>query len=56
MTYPVPRQPDATPTKSLLTMTTCHPKYSAQQRLIVFAELERSDLKSGGTPPALQEV
>jgi sortase A len=56
VTYPVPREPDATPTRSLLTMTTCHPKYSAQQRLVVFAELERSDLKSGGAPPALQEV
>ncbi len=56
VTYPVPGEPDATPTRKLLTMTTCHPKYSAQQRLIVSAELERSDPKSGGSPPALQEV
>jgi len=56
VTYPVPGEPGATPTRKLLTMTTCHPKYSAQQRLIVSGELERSDPKSGGSPPALQEV
>ena len=54
VTYPVPREPDTKPTKALLTLTTCHPKYSARQRLIVFGELTDRSKKSGGVPPALQ--
>jgi sortase A len=49
---------DAPPTGAYLTLTTCHPKYSARQRLIVHAVLEggpllRADAPNG--PPALQE-
>ena len=53
VTYPVPGDAQATPTKRLLTMTTCHPKFSAKQRLIVSAELETSLPKSEGAPPVL---
>ncbi|MGI8536463.1 MAG: class E sortase [Mycobacteriales bacterium] len=53
VTYPVPGDPTATPTERLLTMTTCNPKYSAKQRLIVSAELTASDAKSAGLPAAL---
>ncbi len=53
VTYAVPRQPHAVPTQRLLTLTTCNPKYSAKQRLIVHALLESSMLKSAGLPPAL---
>jgi sortase A len=53
VTYPVPGRPGATPTQRLLTMTTCHPKYSARQRLIVTAELEQTLAKADGDPPAL---
>lgn len=53
VTYPVPGDAQATPTKRLLTMTTCHPKFSAKQRLIVSAELESSLPKAEGAPPAL---
>ena len=54
VTYPVPRRPGATPTQHLLTLTTCNPKYSAQQRLIVSAVLDASLAKRGGArPPAL---
>lgn len=49
---PVPRQRGAKPTKALLTLTTCHPKYSAKQRLIVFAELVATETKVPGTLPA----
>ena len=35
----VPRRPGAKPTKAVLTLTTCHPEYSATERLVVFAEL-----------------
>ncbi|MDN3352951.1 class E sortase [Actinomadura sp. DC4] len=36
---PVPERPRANPTKKLITLTTCNPKYSAAQRLIVFGQL-----------------
>ncbi|HVE74615.1 MAG TPA: class E sortase [Mycobacteriales bacterium] len=55
--YAVPGQRDAKPTKRLLTLTTCNPKYSAAQRLIVHAELEgRLAKQPGVVPPALQEA
>ncbi len=50
---PVPERPGARPTKSLLTFTTCNPKYSASTRLIVFGELTGTWLKSAGQPPEL---
>jgi len=53
VTYPVPGNRDATPTKKLLTLTTCNPKYSAKQRLVVTAELQSALPKSAGNPPAL---
>jgi sortase A len=45
--------PTAQPTERLLTLTTCHPKYSARQRLIVQAELTATDEKADGPPAAL---
>src|SRR4051794_2622311 len=53
VTYPVPGERDAKPTKKLLTLTTCNPKYSARQRLVVTAQLQSSQPKSKGDPPAL---
>ncbi|MCU1590624.1 MAG: sortase family protein [Frankiales bacterium] len=53
VTYAVPGQRDAVPTKKLLTLTTCNPKYSAKQRLIVHAILESALPKADGDPPAL---
>lgn len=55
---PVPGQPGEEPTRSLLTLTTCHPKFSAAQRLIIHAELDgtpfpKADYPDG--PPALTE-
>ena len=54
VTLPVPGKPAATPTRRLLTLTTCNPKYSARTRLIVLAELTASDPKSAGLPAALR--
>ena len=50
--------PDAVPSGTYLTLTTCHPEYSARQRLIVHAVLDgapiaRLDAVDG--PPALTE-
>ncbi|MCW2606260.1 MAG: sortase family protein [Frankiales bacterium] len=54
VTYPVPGRPGATPTQRLLTLTTCHPEYSAKQRMIVSAALEGRLAKGPGVvPPAL---
>jgi sortase A len=41
VTEPVPFHTGAKPTKHLITLTTCHPKFSAAHRLIVFGELVR---------------
>ena len=46
VTYPVPGQPGVAPTRRLLTLTTCHPKYSARQRLIVHAELAETVVRA----------
>ena len=55
VTLPVPKQPGVAPTTSMLTLTTCHPEYSARQRLIVYSELEQALPKTDGDPPALRE-
>ncbi|MDQ3610435.1 MAG: class E sortase [Actinomycetota bacterium] len=54
VTLPVPGDADATPTKRLLTMTTCNPEYSARERLIISAEMVRAEPKGGAAPVALQ--
>ncbi len=56
VTYPVPGDRAATPSRRLLTMTTCHPRFSARQRMVVSAELTASDAKSSGSPAALALV
>ena len=56
---PVPdAAPGTPPTHAYLTLTTCHPRFSAAQRLIVHAELDgtpiaKADMPDG--PPALTE-
>lgn len=54
VTFPVPGDRDVTPTRQLLTMTTCNPEYSARERLIVSAELIATDDKAAGLPAALR--
>ena len=39
---PVPGDPAGTPKEALLTMTSCHPKYSATQRFVVHGRLVES--------------
>jgi sortase A len=57
VSYPVPDQPnaDAVATEKVLTFTSCNPRYSAAQRIIVHALLTGSQLRSAGLPPALSE-
>ena len=54
--WPVPGHAGATPTRRLMTMTTCHPRYSARQRLVVSAELSATDPKTGAPPQALRAL
>ena len=54
ITLPVPGRPGAQPTQRLLTLTTCHPRYSAAQRLVVRAEVESSTPVPGERPPLLR--
>ena len=46
------------PTGAFLTMTTCHPRFSTRERLVVHGELEGSTSKSAAPdgPAALEEV
>lgn len=48
---PVPNHPNATATTALMTMTTCHPKYSANQRMIIHASLVRAVPAKGNATP-----
>jgi sortase A len=53
---PVPDNPGLSPTghDRYLTMTTCHPKFTATQRMVVHAQLDagKTVLRSGDTMPA----
>jgi sortase A len=49
---PVPNHPGARPTEQLMTMTTCHPKFTATQRMIVYAALQTKVPRTGDTMPA----
>jgi sortase A len=52
---PVPDHPGATPHRRLLTLTTCHPRFSARQRMIIHAEQDGQPWpKSSGLPPVLK--
>ena len=47
----MPDHPDETPTRALLTFTTCHPKYTANQRMVVHAVLTRAVAVDGSALP-----
>lgn len=50
---PVPDRPGAVPTGRWLTMTSCHPKFSAAHRWVVHAELDQTYPRAGGLPAAV---
>jgi sortase (surface protein transpeptidase) len=55
---PTPGAPGVAPSAAYLTLTTCHPKYSARQRLIVHADLDGAAISKAEAPdgpPALRE-
>ncbi len=47
---PVPQHPGVQPKQAWLTMTACHPRFSANQRYVVFAKLVRSITRASGLP------
>ncbi|MGH3720941.1 MAG: class E sortase [Pseudonocardiaceae bacterium] len=49
---PVPGQPGLAPANRLITLTTCHPQFSARERLIVHGVLVASYRKVEGQQPA----
>lgn len=50
---PVPTQPDATPTERFLTMTSCNPRFGAEERIIAYSVLESWQPASAGPPAAI---
>jgi hypothetical protein len=48
---PVPGQPGRTPVNRLITLTTCHPQFSASQRLIIHGIMVASYRKVDGQRP-----
>jgi len=47
---PVPQQPGAKPSAAWMTLTACHPKYSAEKRYVVFAKLVQTFPRAKGLP------
>ena len=52
---PVPGRPGVEPTQQLLTLTACHPMFSARERIIVHAEFAYWTKRSDGVPEALAD-
>lgn len=50
---PVPDQPGVKPTKAIITLTTCNPRWASYQRMIVTGTLVETRPKSQGPPTAL---
>jgi sortase A len=42
---PVPGKPDISPIRAFITLSTCHPEYSAAQRLLVYGVLKETELR-----------
>lgn len=52
---PVPNKPAATPTESLLTMTTCHPRYGDEKRFIAYSKLAEKRSIAEGPPSEIKD-
>ncbi|AIY02386.1 sortase family protein [Arthrobacter sp. PAMC 25486] len=50
---PVPTQPEAVPTERFLTMTSCNPRFGAEERIIAYSVLESWQPASAGPPAAI---
>ncbi|WP_173101436.1 class E sortase [Actinomadura verrucosospora] len=52
VTDPVPFHPGRAPRERLITLTTCHPKYSAAKRMIIFGELASAVPRAAAGAPS----
>lgn len=52
----VPSAPAQQPAQRLITLTTCHPKFSPDQRLIIHGRLDSTQPKTQGSPNLLKDV
>lgn len=50
---PVPERPGVRPTARMMTMTACHPEFSARLRYVVFSQLAQTISKTDGAAPAV---
>lgn len=50
---PVPQFPDASPTDRILTLTSCNPKLTAAERIIMYSVYDTWYPRAGGPPPEL---
>ena len=48
---PVPNHPGQKPTDAMMTMTACHPKFSARERYVLFSKLDQTIAKAPGIVP-----
>jgi sortase A len=53
---PVPSRPGAVPTRPLITLTTCNPRWASYERMIVHGVLVGTRPKSEGPPPSLNRA
>jgi sortase A len=53
---PVPQHPGVKPAQDWMTMTACHPKFSASHRYVVFAKLVKSIPRARGLPASYMDV
>lgn len=53
---PVPHQPGAEPSASMLTMTSCHPPFTTRMRIIAYAELESWRPADAGPPQEIADL
>lgn len=50
---PVPQVPGATPTDRILTLTSCNPVFTADERIILYALYDTWYPRAGGAPPEI---
>jgi len=53
---PVPQHPGVRPKQAWMTMTACHPRFSASQRYVVFAKLVKRIPRASGLPASFMAV
>lgn len=53
---PVPDEPEKKATVATLTMTSCHPEFSARERYVVHAELDAIYPRDKGVPADVLKV